>query len=119
MVDGFTLEIAGRAVAAALLHSVWQGTLAAGLTAVALRVLRGASAQARYIVACAGLTAMLGAFAITAARSAADVEGGLQTALWTALWTALQTAPSAAPSIPTAPLLPCRTAARSPRSSRR
>ena len=93
MVDGFTLEIAGRAVAAALLHSVWQGTLAAGLTAVALRVLRGASAQARYIVACAGLTAMLGAFAITAARSAADVEGGLQTA------------PSAAPSIPTAPLL--------------
>ena len=81
MIDGLTLDVAGRAVAAALLHSVWQGALIAALAALALRVLRGASAQSRYVVACAGLTAMLGGFAITAARSAADVEGGRQTAL--------------------------------------
>jgi hypothetical protein len=84
MIDGLTLDVAGRAVAAALLHSVWQGALAAGLAALAVRMLRGASAQARYAVACAALAGLVGAFAITAARTASaatNVEGGLQTAL--------------------------------------
>ena len=77
------------AVATALLHSLWQGALAAALTAGALWILRGATAQARYVVACAGLAAMLGAWTVTAMRSVPDVsnanvEGGLQTALKTA-----------------------------------
>jgi beta-lactamase regulating signal transducer with metallopeptidase domain len=97
MIDGLTFDVAARAVGAALLHSLWQGSVAALLTMLALRLLRGASAQARYLVACAGLSAMLVAFSITAAR---NVEGGLQTAL-----ADLQTALGAAPSTPAAPLL--------------
>lgn len=88
MMAGLTLDVTARAIASALLHSVWQGAVAAAVTAAALRTLRGASAQARYIVACAGLAAMVVAFAITAARSAVvegglhtNVEGGLQTVL--------------------------------------
>ena len=100
MTDGHMLDITGRAVASALLHSVWQGAVVAALTAAALRTLRGASAQARYVVACAGLAAILAAFAITAARSAADVEGGLRANVEGGLQTALTAA-----SAPTAPLL--------------
>src|SRR6188508_1403232 len=78
MIAGLTLDALARGVAAALLHSLWQGALVAVVTAAALRVLRNATAQARYIVACAGLVALVGAFGITAAQ---DVEEGLQTAL--------------------------------------
>ena len=70
MSEGLTLDVAARAVAAALLHSVWQGALAAGLAALALRLLRGASAQARYAVACAALAGLVGAWSVTAIRSA-------------------------------------------------
>ena len=72
MVDGLTLDVAGRAVAAALLHSVWQGALAAGLAAIALRALRAATAQARYAVACLALAVLIGAWIVTASRSAID-----------------------------------------------
>jgi uncharacterized protein (TIGR03435 family) len=42
-----------------LLHFVWEGALVALIAALALRLLRGASAQARYVTACAGLLAAL------------------------------------------------------------
>ncbi len=42
----------------ALLHFVWQGAVVAGLLAVLLSALRRRSANARYLVACAGLAAM-------------------------------------------------------------
>ena len=88
MIDGLTLDAAGRAVAAALLHSVWQGALAAALAGLALRVLRGASAQARYAVACAALAGLVGAWTVTAIKTA----------------TAL-TAERTATAVPAAPLL--------------
>ena len=78
MTADLTLDLVAHAIAAALLHSLWQGALIAVVTAAALGALRRATAHARYIMACAGLAALVGAFAITAAR---DVEGGLQTAL--------------------------------------
>ncbi len=42
-----------------LLHVLWQGALAGLATALVLRLLRGASAQARHLAACAGLLACL------------------------------------------------------------
>jgi beta-lactamase regulating signal transducer with metallopeptidase domain len=78
MPAGLTLDVASHAIASALLHSLWQGALVAVVTAAALRALSRASAQARYIVACAGLIALVSAFGMTAGR---DVEGGLQPAL--------------------------------------
>ena len=72
MIDGLTLDVAGRAVAAALLHSVWQGVLAAGFAAIALRALRAATAQARYVVVCLTLAGLVGAWTVTALRSAID-----------------------------------------------
>ena len=42
-----------------LLHFVWQGALVALLLAVALRLLRHRSAQARYVVSCAALLLLL------------------------------------------------------------
>jgi beta-lactamase regulating signal transducer with metallopeptidase domain len=48
-----------RALGWSLLHFVWQGTAVAGLVAGLDLLLRRASAQARYLVACAGLLAML------------------------------------------------------------
>lgn len=71
MTEALTLEIAARAVGAALLHSIWQGAAAAALAAAGLRLLRGAPAQLRYAVACVALAGVLGAWTVTAARSAA------------------------------------------------
>src|SRR4029079_8039675 len=56
------LQIAGWT----LIHFVWQGAAIAAATATALRLLRDRSANARYIVACAGLTLMLAAPTTTA-----------------------------------------------------
>ena len=50
-----------------LIHFVWQGGLLALATAVGLRLCRRRSAEARYAIACAGLTAMLAAPVVTAA----------------------------------------------------
>lgn len=49
-----------------LIHFVWQGTLIALATALALRICRRSTPQLRYGLACAGLAAMLAAVAITA-----------------------------------------------------
>src|SRR5687768_55715 len=72
MVDGLTLDVAARAVAAALLHSVWQGAVAAGFAAIALRARRAATTQARYVHACRTLAGLVGAWTTTAVRSAID-----------------------------------------------
>ena len=42
-----------------LVHFLWEGALVALLAAVALWLMRGASAQARYLTACAALVAAL------------------------------------------------------------
>lgn len=47
-----------RAFGWSLLHFVWEGALVAGLLAVALKVMRGRSAQVRYGVACGSLALM-------------------------------------------------------------
>jgi uncharacterized protein (TIGR03435 family) len=49
-----------------LVHFVWQGMLAGSIAASALRLLRGASPQLRYLAGCAALAAMLGAPLVTA-----------------------------------------------------
>ena len=56
------LRIAGWA----LIHFVWQGAVIALAAAAALRVTERRSASVRYVIACAGLAAMLAAPAITA-----------------------------------------------------
>jgi len=66
MTEGIVVAEVVRAVAAALLHSIWQGCIIAALLAVTLRALRGAPAQARYAVSCAALVAMFGAWLLTA-----------------------------------------------------
>ncbi len=50
-----------RALGWALLHFVWQGALLAGLAALAMRLLRARSPQARYAVGCAALLLMVAA----------------------------------------------------------
>jgi len=59
------------ALAAALLHFVWEGALAALLLALFLNppfgLLRNTSARVRYGAACLSLFAMAGAFALTLA----------------------------------------------------
>ena len=60
------------ALARALVHFLWQGALIAALLWVMLAALRRASAQARYLAACAAMSAMAASFAFTVidARSA-------------------------------------------------
>src|SRR5579862_6938317 len=58
----FSIHVAGWT----LVHFVWQGALVGLVAAVALRLLRSASAQTRYAVACGALAAMLAAPLITA-----------------------------------------------------
>ena len=52
-----------------LIHFVWQGGLVAVATAVGLRLCRRRSPEARYAIACLGLTAMLAAPIVTGAVS--------------------------------------------------
>ena len=59
---------AARAVAWALLHFIWQGTLVALITAGALVVLRRSAADIRYIVAASGLALMLTLPVVTAVQ---------------------------------------------------
>ena len=56
------VEIAGWT----LVHFVWEGAAIALLAAIALRLLHTSRPQARYLVACAALAAMLAAPAVTA-----------------------------------------------------
>ena len=57
-----------RAIAAALVHFLWQGTLVAVLLWVGNRILRRSSAQARYAAACGALAVMLALPALTVWR---------------------------------------------------
>src|SRR6185312_7269798 len=57
--------IAVRALALTLVHSLWQGAFVALALAVALRALRRAAPQERYVVACAALVALLVAPVLT------------------------------------------------------
>jgi beta-lactamase regulating signal transducer with metallopeptidase domain/protocatechuate 3,4-dioxygenase beta subunit len=49
----------------ALVHFLWQGALVAGLLVVVLRILRAASAEARYLAGCAALAVMAGLPVVT------------------------------------------------------
>jgi len=52
-------EILVRQIAWTLLHTLWQGVVAALLLAVVLRAIRGASSNARYLVACAAMLSIV------------------------------------------------------------
>jgi hypothetical protein len=54
------------ALGRALLHFIWEGALIAALLGVMLVALRRASAQARYLAACAAMLAMIASFVVTA-----------------------------------------------------
>lgn len=69
------LESVARPVALAVVHSLWQGAVMAGLVAVALFLLRGRSASARYLVAGIGLVAILSAGVATGVWYARHPEG--------------------------------------------
>ena len=57
-----------------LFHSLWEMAIVALLVAVALRLLRPASASVRYLVACAGLAAMFVPAGVTYALLARDAQ---------------------------------------------
>ena len=67
------LDVTVRAVAAALLHSLWQGAIVAAITAALWWALRGGRPNARYVLGCLALTIMVGAWAATAWRTAAQL----------------------------------------------
>src|SRR3954471_19887 len=67
-IDHLLREPAAQAIGWALLHFIWQGTLVAGLTAVALACLRNAAADIRYVISAIGLSLMLTLPAVTAAQ---------------------------------------------------
>lgn len=54
------------ALGRALLHFIWEGALIAALLGVMLAALGRASAQARYLAACAAMVAMIASFVVTA-----------------------------------------------------
>jgi len=64
-------DVTVRAVAAALLHSLWQGALVAAVTAVLWWTLGATRPNARYVLGCIALALMVGAWAATAWRTAA------------------------------------------------
>ena len=66
MSNGDALDIVARALGWALLHSIWQGTLIGLVVALLLVALKSRSPQHRYLVACAGLAAMVAAWIGTA-----------------------------------------------------
>jgi beta-lactamase regulating signal transducer with metallopeptidase domain len=67
------LDVTVRAVAAALLHSLWQGAILAAITAALWWALRGGRPNARYALGCLALAIMVGAWAATAWRTAAQL----------------------------------------------
>jgi beta-lactamase regulating signal transducer with metallopeptidase domain len=69
VIDIHTLDLVAQAIGSALAHSLWQGALIGGVTAVLLRVLSGATANTRYLLACLGLAAMAASWAATAAHT--------------------------------------------------
>ncbi|HET9266873.1 MAG TPA: M56 family metallopeptidase, partial [Vicinamibacterales bacterium] len=67
------LDVTVRAVAAALLHSLWQGAIVAATAAVLWWALRGGRPNARYALGCLAMAIMVGAWAATAWRTAAHL----------------------------------------------
>jgi Zn-dependent protease with chaperone function len=77
-----------QSIAWSLLHLVWQGVLVAALLGSALQLMRGSSANSRYLVSCVALGAMLVLPAATAMRvhrslqeqaaPARDLSSGMQ-----------------------------------------
>ena len=67
------LDVTVRAVAAALLQSLWQGAIVAAFTAALWWVLRGGRPNARYALGCLALAIMVVAWAATAWRTAAQL----------------------------------------------
>src|SRR6478672_181255 len=64
-IDQLLREPAAQAIGWALLHFIWQGTLVAFLTAIALACLRKGAADIRYVVSAIGLSLMLTLPAVT------------------------------------------------------
>ncbi len=112
MIEILASNITVRAIASALLQSVWQGTVVCGITAVLLLALRRRTANARYVVACAGLAVMFAVPVFTTTDSLRDVPiGDIQRRQFAELSrvpgtdTARGVMPNAAPvSLPTSPL---------------
>jgi len=73
MSDAQLLDAALRSIGAALLHSLWQGALAGGVTALVLRALGGSRPSIRYLIACTGLALMVVAWTATAWQTAAQL----------------------------------------------
>src|SRR4051812_9116694 len=67
-IDHLLREPAAQAIGWALLHFIWQGTLVAALTAVALACLRNGAADIRYVISAIGLSLMLTLPAVTAVQ---------------------------------------------------
>ena len=67
------LDVTVRAVAAALLHSLWQGAIVAAIMAAVWWALRGGRPNARYALGCLALAIMVAAWAATAWRTAAQL----------------------------------------------
>ena len=59
-------------------HSLWQATLIAGVTALVLGLLRSARAQSRYVASCVALAAMLAAMLATTLTRAMPMTGRLR-----------------------------------------
>src|SRR6266576_470999 len=112
MIEVLASNITVRAIASALLQSVWQGTVVCGITAVLLLALRRRTANARYVVACAGLAVMVAVPVFTTTDSLRDVPiVDIQRRQFAELSrvpgtdTAGDVTPNAAPvSLPTSPL---------------
>lgn len=85
-----------RSVALALIHFLWQGALVALLLAGANRVLRRASARARYAAACAALLLMAALPAATFARLRPRGSASARPALATASAAAMPAAAASA-----------------------
>jgi len=66
VIDHLLREPAAQAIGWALLHFVWQGTVVALLTALALAALRRGDADVRYVVAAIGLSLMVTLPTVTA-----------------------------------------------------
>lgn len=88
MIDVLASSPVAQVVGFALVQFVWQGAAIAAVTALALRMLRGRSPNARYAAACVGLTAMLAAPAITAWSTTPNVASAAPRATTAALQTA-------------------------------
>jgi beta-lactamase regulating signal transducer with metallopeptidase domain len=67
-IDHLLREPAAQAIGWALLHFIWQGTLLAALTAIALAALRKSAADIRYVVSAISLSLMLTLPAVTAVQ---------------------------------------------------